>query len=174
MPELSFLDTIVIPTHLSALPEQEANHSSEREVAVALYVCLCVCSVQYVGAADLVLGDGWNTWVFVTLLLQRNRPLVSKTGLFAQSSSSTFMGVSVWLCHFVFSLTPFPEWTIFIFQVSTWLLWGFPSGIVKSSYLYVCTPVLSVGALPLSVLMKRKSLFITSCWTGPLHSDLPW
>lgn len=70
-------------------------------------------------------GDGWNTRVFVTLLLQRNRPLVSKTGLFAQSSSSIFMGVSVWLCHFVFSLTPFPGWTTFIFQMVTWLFWGF-------------------------------------------------
>lgn len=58
MPELSFLDAIVIPSHLPALSEQGANHSSEREVAVALYVCLCVCSVQHVGAAELVLGDG--------------------------------------------------------------------------------------------------------------------
>lgn len=104
---------------------KKAHHSSEREVAVVHCTCAFVlCSVQYVGAADFVLGDGWNTWVFVTLL-QRNRPLVSKTGLFAQSSSLTFMGVSVWLCHSVFSLTPFPGWTIFIFQMVTWLFWGF-------------------------------------------------
>lgn len=131
-----------------------------------------LCSVHSVGGAYFVLWYSYNNLNLCQLFSCKEISLWwTKAGLFAKPSSLIFMDASVWLGRCVFSLTPFPGWTIFIFQkvymimlrISPLLPWN---GEINSVFVHQwCLWTQS----PSSVFMKRKkTFFITSCRNRPL------
>lgn len=175
IPQLRFFNTVVIAeTLLLVFPEKGANQTRAvvRATVTHCVVCFVLCSVWYVGGAYFVSRHSWSSWTLCQLFCKEISLCRAKAGLFALPSS--FMDISVWLCHFVFSLTPFPKRIIFIFQkvymiilrITPLLPWN--SEIKFSLCLYA---VLSVGSVPLICANEDTwpPFFAPSCWDGPTH-----
>lgn len=163
------------PSTCISWKRSESNQGNSEGRCSALYF-VPLCCVVYSMLVQLILfyDTAKVIWLCQLFSCKEISLCWAKAGLFALPSSLRFMDISVWLCHFVFSLTPFPERNIFIFQkvyvilrVTPLLPWN--SEIQFSLCLYT---LFSGGSVPLLCANEETWLpfFAPSCSERPTHS----
>lgn len=162
------------PSTCISWKRSESNQGNSEGRCSALYF-VPLCCVVYSMLVQLILfyDTAEVIWLCQLFSCKEISLCWAKAGLFALLSSLRFMDISVWLCHFVFSLAPFPERIIFIFQ-KVYIFLRVTSPLPRNSEiqfsLCLCT-LLSVGSVSLPCANEETwhPFFAPSCSETPTH-----